>query len=119
MSSSIPDHVTMATDLQSTTLGIPVVKGRAVIDFDRYPRAMAAKFSCYARKQSGGSGYIKIWDYTKAQQLALITVNASDPTLYTAELANVPESGVSLIELQIYTDGTGTIQVTGAVVEVG
>ena len=117
-SSAHTDHVSMATDNVSHNTVTPKVLGRALIDGQRYVAGTTARIICMAKKTGGGSGYVRVYDYLGAQELALIEVTESSPAVKDADLTSFPTGAVMCLEFQLYTDGTGSITASGAALEV-
>ncbi len=71
------------------------------------------------RQTGGGTGYVRAYDSTNGQELAIQTVTASTPTIFEINLANLPVTVDQkvLFELQLKTDGTGTIHASVATLE--
>ena len=108
--SRISDQVMLVTKEESTSAGTPGIKiASMVYDADAYPLDPAPRLLAFVKKTGGGSGFVRIYDLTNTQELALIEVTSSSYAIIKEVLADYILSGRAIIEMWIYTDGTGTM----------
>jgi hypothetical protein len=110
--SRISDQVALVLEEKSTTDATPGIKiGSMIMDADAYPTDQRPCLLAFTKKTGGGSGYIRIYDSTNDEELALVEVTSSNYVIIKEMLANYIVSGVvsgqAKIEMWIYTDGTG------------
>jgi len=111
------DHITMQTENKNHNANNWLSIGRAMVDFSRYRPNTKVHLLCMAKKEGGGTGVIRVYDYLGSQELISLNISESGWTVKKIELSIVPSSEAAL-DLQIKTDGVGVIYCGGAAVEV-
>ena len=111
------DHITLQTETKNHSTDVWSVIGRALVDCSRYLAGTKMQLIAMAKKDGGGSGYVRLYDYLAAEELAVIEITASSWTVVHGDLTSVP-SGYAALELMIRTDGVGVIYCGGASMEV-
>jgi len=104
----------------STTSATPQVKARTILDFSRWQGSgltVVGKFYVFGYVASGVTGTATFKNITDNTTLATLTFTETVPTLKTADLANIPTSGVKVVEVQMYRSGAGAFTVDSAAVD--
>jgi hypothetical protein len=108
--SRISDQTALVLEEKSTAAATPGIKvGSMVMDADAYPKDPAPCLLASVKKTGGGSGYVRIYDSTNTQELALVEVTSSSYAIIKEALADYITSGQAVVEIWIYTDGSGTM----------
>lgn len=111
------NHISMVIEQKTESKEIPTITGRVVIDGDLYREGTVAQLLAVVRKIGGGSGFLRIYDYINADELALIEFTEENPTAKRVKFKLFPK-GIVCLEAQLYTDGVGEVFCLGASVEV-
>jgi len=112
------DHIPIGTETKNGTSAVPVICNRLAIKAGLYPDGVRVNLIVAGNKIGGGAGYVRLYDYTNAKELGTIEFG-SDVKVKEVQLVDFPHEGLSVLELQLYTDGVGTVRIYSAVMEVG
>jgi hypothetical protein len=117
-SSMHTDHVSLVVEDQSHNADAWKVVGRVVMDGSRYTSGTCSQILCMVKQTGGGTGYVRLYNYSEAEELAQIEVTEAVWTAKQADLSGCPSSTIAILEVQIKTNGTGVINCGAAVLEI-
>lgn len=102
-------NIPILTENRNTVNDDWTVKNRALLDFDLFGDGPTIVCNLAGRQVGGGTGYIRIYDWTNAVELGSVEITDVGVDFYEIALSNLPSSGKCAIELQMKTNGTGEI----------
>lgn len=116
----LPDVVCLPviTHIVEESGAVPVLKCKLAFDFSILRDALKMKILFESKKEGGGSGFFRVWDETNGEELGVMEITSDNPVFNLLELVNPSVPSVTGIELQLYTDGTGTFKVYTATLRV-